>query len=286
MDVYPDIAIDLDVLRANSWFVRIVGLALDHVRRHATGVIVLGESMRERLLRHSVPVERLHVAENWADSRDIQPRPFPPYKPLMMLYSGNLGLAHDVTTLYGALQALGGSRRFRFIFAGGGSRRPALQHFCSQHQVRNAEFRNYCDRHELTASLADCHVGLVTQKPETLGAVVPSKVYGLMAAGRPILYIGPATATPARIIRQFDCGWRVEPGDVDSLIALLNWLAEHPEDIQLAGEKAYSAFRAHYDCPEGVRRICRILGLDVTSSAASALDVQSPSNEEKVISRA
>ena len=55
-------------------------------------------------------------------------------------------------------------------------------------------------RSELGRSLAEGHVGLVTQIPETVGAVVPSKTYGIMAAGRPVLYVGPQGATPARIL--------------------------------------------------------------------------------------
>ena len=55
----------------------------------------------------------------------------------------------------------------------------------------NAEFRSYASRSELGRSLAEGHVGLVTQMPETIGAVVPSKTYGIMAAGRPMLYVGP-----------------------------------------------------------------------------------------------
>jgi glycosyltransferase involved in cell wall biosynthesis len=271
MDLYPDIAVDLGVLRAKSWFTRALGWALDRVRCRAAGVIALGDSMRERLLRHGIPSDRIHVAENWADSNDIQPRRFPPHDTLAVLYSGNLGLAHDVITLYGALETLAADARFRFIFAGGGPRREALERFCAQHQVRNVEFRGYCQRQELTDSLAACHVGLVTQKPETVGAVVPSKVYGLMAAGRPILYIGPAAGTPARLIRRFGCGWRVEPGDVEGFIAILEWLSEHPGEVEQAGQKAYAAFEAHYDRPAGVQRIGQIIGVNLHSSVAVSL---------------
>ena len=66
----------------------------------------------------------------------------------------------------------------------------------------HAEFRPYASRSELGRSLAEGHVGLVTQIPETMGAVVPSKTYGIMAAGRPMLYVGPQGATPARILER------------------------------------------------------------------------------------
>jgi glycosyltransferase involved in cell wall biosynthesis len=125
--------------------------------------------------------------------------------------------------------------------------------------LQNVEFRGYSARHELGESLAGCHVGLVTQKAETVGAVVPSKVYGLMAAGRPVLYVGPEAGTPARLIRRFQCGWQVEPGDVAGLAAALHWLSENPEEVEKAGARAYAAFRKHYDRPAGVARICGIV---------------------------
>jgi glycosyltransferase involved in cell wall biosynthesis len=81
-----------------------------------------------------------------------------------------------------------------------------------------------------------------------------------MAAGRPILYIGPREATPARIIERFRCGWQVDPGDSAALIALLEHLAGNPGLTHEAGARGREAFLQHYDLPIGVARICSILG--------------------------
>jgi colanic acid biosynthesis glycosyl transferase WcaI len=119
-------------------------------------------------------------------------------------------------------------------------------------------YRPYDD---LARSFGACHVGLVTQKAATLGSVVPSKTYGLMAAGRPILYIGPREATPARIISRFRCGWQIDPGDAAGLIAILQLLAANPGLVREAGERGRKAFLHQYDLPMGVARICSILGV-------------------------
>ena len=150
--------------------------------------------------------------------------------------------------------------RFRFVFAGGGPLRADLEEFGRANGLRLLAFRPYCAREELGNALAEGDIGLVTQKPETLGCVVPSKTYGIMAAARPVLFIGPREATPARIIRRFDCGWQVDCGDTENLVALLRQLAEHPELIHSAGRRAREAFLARYDLPVGAGRICRILG--------------------------
>jgi colanic acid biosynthesis glycosyl transferase WcaI len=108
--------------------------------------------------------------------------------------------------------------------------------------------------------LAQAHIGLVTQRTACVGTVVPSKIYGLMAAGRPILFIGSRRATPAILIRRFECGWRVEPGATQSLIDLLETLAARPDWIRERGTRARLAFERHYDRSRGVARVAAILG--------------------------
>ena len=205
MDVYPDIAVALDmhVLGWFRWF-------LDYPLRKADAVIALGDCMKERLLRHGISKERIHTVENWADGRNTYPLPFLGQPPLRVLYSGNLGLAHDLATVQAAMERLANDPNFHFDFAGGGPQRRELREFCQRKGIENVSFRAYAPYARLGASLAEGHIGLVTQKPATLGAVVPSKTYGLMAAGRAVLYIGPGAATPARLIRRFDCGWHFE----------------------------------------------------------------------------
>jgi glycosyltransferase involved in cell wall biosynthesis len=238
-----------------------MGASFDDARRRADGIIVLGECMRRRLIRRGIPPERIHIADNWADGAEIHPLPFPVRGPLRILYSGNLGLAHDVDTFRAAIRHFRTDSRFHFVFAGAGPRRNALESFCADNNAgANVTFSGYRPRHELAAAFGACHVGLVTQKPETLGSVVPSKTYGLMAAGRPILYIGPPDATPALIVQRFHCGWQVDPGDSATLVALLERLAADPGLVSRAGASGRAAFLRHYNLPIGVARVASILG--------------------------
>ena len=271
MDLYPDIAVDLDVLRPRSWLTRLTGAAFDLARQRADGVIALGECMRERLIRHGIPAARISVADNWADGAEIHPLSFPPPEPLRILYSGNLGLAHDSDTLRAAIHHLRSDRRFHFEFAGAGPLRKDLESFCRENA--HVSFTGYRPRHELAAALGNCHLGLVTQKPATLGSVVPSKTYGLMAAGRPILYIGPREATPARIIHRFRCGWQIDPGDPGAAVELLEHLAANTALIHEAGARGREAFLKHFDLPIGVARIGSLLGTSQPELFASPVAV-------------
>lgn len=260
MDLYPDIAVDLNVLKPRSWMTRLIGAVADFSRKRADGIIVLGEDMKARLVARAIPEHKIIVAENWADGREILPAPFQE-GPFVVHYSGTFGLAHEEQTILGAMRQLRNDYRFRFVFAGGGARRQRLEEFCRAEGIGTVEFLPYAKRSDLSRGLAEGHVGLVTQIPETSGSIVPSKVYGIMAAGRPVLYIGPRGATPADIIERYGCGWRIEPGDTQGLVGLLRRLEQNRGLLNDAGVRARGAFETHYDKPIGVARVVSILGI-------------------------
>jgi colanic acid biosynthesis glycosyl transferase WcaI len=261
MDIYPDVAVDLNYFRAGGIIDRVVGALADLSRRRVDGVIALGECMKDRLMRRGLPADQIFVADNWADGAAIRqvPRPGNP-DDLVLLYSGNLGLAHDLGTLLGTMDILKHDPQFKFLFVGSGGRRKELEDFCALHEIRSVELRPYAQRSNLGESLGAGDIGLVTQRNACLGSVVPSKVYGLLAAGRPILFVGPREATPARIIARYACGWQIDCGDVDSLVSLLRRLAKDPDEVHAAGNRARQALLQEYDLPIGVARICAIVG--------------------------
>ncbi len=258
MDVYPDIATDLEYFKKGGVVELFSGTVIDWSRRRADAIIVLGEDMKTRLMARGFPENKIHVAENWANGLEIAPVPFSD-GPLTVHYSGNLGLAHEVETITAVMERLANNPHFRFIFAGGGPRRAQLETRCRERLIQNVEFRPFCSNAQLGQSLAEGHLGLITQIPETLGSIVPSKTYGLMAAGRPLLFIGPAESTPARHIRSFNCGWHIQPGDVDGVIALLQHLNVNRHLLGEAGLRGRMAFDRHFDCPIGVGRILAVV---------------------------
>ncbi len=261
MDVYPDVAVALGVLKPGSRVTRALGALADYARRQADGLIALGPCMRDRLVAHDIPSERVRVAENWADGGCIQPRPWPPEGTLRVLYSGHFGLAHEFDTVCAVMARLQSDARFEFVFAGDGPRRAMVEDFCRAEGISNVRFLPYQETARLSEHFGACHVGLVTQETTTLGTVVPSKIYSLMAAARPVIYVGPREATPARTLERFRCGWQVDPGDSGALVSLLELLAADLALVREAGARGHQAILEHYDLPAGVSRIAEILGL-------------------------
>jgi colanic acid biosynthesis glycosyl transferase WcaI len=287
MDLYPDVAVDLGYMKAGGFMDRAVGFLADWSRRRSNGVIALGECMKERLLARGIPSSHIEVCDNWADGSAIPVlEAAGSAGKLHILYSGNLGLAHDLDTLTGAIKELDSEERFRFLFVGSGGRRDELATFLQKESIGSVQMLPYVKRADLGSSLALGDIGLVTQRDACCGSVVPSKVYGLMAAGRPILFIGPRRATPARIIRQFGCGWHIACGDVAGLTALLLRLADCRDEVLQAGTRGRQALVEHFDLPLGTARISSILLRDSTfkPSGDQARSVAAAVGERKLIS--
>ncbi len=264
-DLYPDVAVDLGHFERGGWIDRTVGALADFSRRHADGVIALGDCMKARLIARGIAPAHIVIAEDWANSATIHPMPRPgDPRELVLLYSGNLGLAHDLETLTGAIQRLDRDERFRFLFVGNANKRQDLAAFLAENSIRSVEFRGYVPRDQLSEGLSIGDIGVVTQHNVCSGSVVPSKVYGILASGRPVLFIGPRSAMPAIIVERFGCGWQVETGDVDGLVQLLETLQEQRHLVHEAGVRARRTLVEHYDLPISIERIAGILDAPLT----------------------
>ncbi len=265
MDLYPDAAVGLEVLSARSPITRTIAFLADAVRRRASAIIVLGECMRARVIAHGIAPERVVIAENWADGTLLRPALRKSSGDLTIIYPGNLGLAHDVGTLTDAMREMREDSAVRYVFVGGGARLDVMKRSCLSDGVTAATFLPYCSRDRLNDLLAEADIGLVTQTDASLGSVVPSKAYSLMAAGLPILFVGPAESTVAAMIRKFQCGWELRCGDSAGLVRLLRNLQRDRGRVVEAGARAREAFLEHYDKPVGVQRVCNVLGLTQTA---------------------
>lgn len=274
MDVYPDIVEAAGMARQGGWMMQRFRDRANDLRKSADSVLVLGSCMKRRLAQQGVPERKLVVCENWATfhGSPFCP-PSLPVRPIRLLYSGNLGVAHDVDTLKGALLRLSSlpevEDRFQLVVAADGGRRKELEQWCTDKQTNFVHFVPLVSREELADRLASCHLGLVTQTRESLGCVVPSKFYGLLAAGRPVLYVGPSDSEVGQVISRTECGFVVEPGDSDALVELLLELERQPGLLLASGKRAFALGASSYSTAAGVARIQAALEPVLTKSAAT-----------------
>jgi len=266
MDVYPDLAFELGALRRGSLAGRLLTRCAVGLLRRSDRVVALGETMAERLREHGA--RNVVVVHNWADDEAIRPRPLEGH-PLrlewgwhdrfVVLYSGNMGLAHEFETTLDAAALLADDPRILFAFVGQGPRRAEVEERARERGLTNVEFRPYVPRELLGRSLSSGDLHLVTLRQRMPGLLVPSKIYGILAAGRPTLYVGPDEGEIVDILRTADCGVRVGIGDAERLAELIAAYAADGRRGEDEGGRARRLFEQRFTRRHGVREFARLL---------------------------
>lgn len=168
------------------------------------------------------------------------------------LQANNIPLAMAVVRLAGALL-----EGFLFRFSGGGPPRAEVE--SAPGDLAWCRFQGYHRREELEGAFGENDIGLVTQRAATVGTVVSSKVYGVMAAGRGLLYVGTGRSTVGRMIGEHGVGWQVENGDMAGLRMVLERLWARPEEVEETGRRARVVFEREFERRGQVRKIWRVL---------------------------
>ena len=250
MDVYPDILFTSGLVSRTSVLGSMVNRASKWARCETDFTLVLGRCMAERVIGAGISADKCAELQNWADGNSLCPVRVPGTDPkLVLLYSGNFGMAHDSATLLEAIKLLR-HMPVEFVFAGGGIKMVEFRS-CDTAIVR---FRPACAYNELNSVLNSADVGIVTQTQDSVGCVVPSKFYGILAAGRSVLYVGPANSTVACVIRETGCGWIVPIGDCEGLAALVHNLMRDRTLVRKAGERARGVFEERFTRTRSVAR--------------------------------
>jgi glycosyltransferase involved in cell wall biosynthesis len=183
------------------------------------------------------------VIHNWADAAlhavDV------PHARFVVGYSGNLGRAHDATTMLAAARLLRDDDDIQLVFTGGGAQ---LDRFRNQ-DLPNVRFAGYAPRETLSESLSSADAHLVTLLPALEGLIVPSKFYGVLAVARPVLFVGSTTGELAHIIRAHDCGYVIEAGDSAGLAARIRELAGDRERARAMGRRGRKLYEERFASP-------------------------------------
>jgi colanic acid biosynthesis glycosyl transferase WcaI len=162
-------------------------------------------------------------------------------------YSGNAGYIHSFDEICAAALALRDEPRYEFVFIGGGRRLGEVKTFAEKHDLKNLRVLPYFPRERLHHSLALPDVHLISLRSGMEGISVPSKLYGVMAAGRPALFIGAPGSETTLAIRATDCGRAIATGDTAGLIAALRELAGDAMLRDRLGRNARAAYESTYN---------------------------------------
>lgn len=246
-DIYPELAEELGVIGRGSLFARILRCVSTWALRKQDEVVVVGRCMRERLIARGVDAARIEVIPNWSPVEEAGEEVAMDMRRRMgwgsdfvALYSGNIGLAHDFDTLIEGAKMLSGGN-VRIVFAGDGPRTDELR--AALGGAAHVSFVPSQPKEDLAAFLAAADVHLVTVRENLAGLVVPSKAYGVMATGRPIVYTGPLNSEIASLLRETGSGVVIKNGDSSALASALRDLAAKPDVVRAMGDAARRSAR-------------------------------------------
>ena len=173
-------------------------------------------------------------------------------------YSGNLGRAHEFETILGAAEQLKDDPRIRFLFIGSGAQAESVRAAAAARGLDNLLFQPYQPREMLKFSLGAADAHLVVLRPELEGLIVPSKTYGCLAAGRPVLFVGDPNGEIGREIKSKNAGTACQTGDSSSLARVILQMAEHPAPGETQ-QHARQLFERSYDIGEVLKRFTQSL---------------------------
>lgn len=260
-DLFPEVASVLAPDLMPRWIEHGLVALRDRSLRRAAMNVVLSDGMRSRVLATGVSATQVRVVPNWADTAAVVPQPAATSLARQRLgiegrfvigYSGNLGRAHEFDTLIGAARLVRADSRFAFLITGSGAKADALKESVRAQGLDNFFFQPYQPAELLSDSLAAADVHFVSLLPALEGLIVPSKIYGILAAGRPALFVGDRNGDLARMLRDQDCGVAVAVGDSEGLAAELRMLADSPQRVESMGANARALGLARYTSEHAV----------------------------------
>lgn len=267
-DMFPEIASRLD---ANPLPASLNGV-LKRIRSRSLKVaymnVAIGERMREFLALEHIPATQVCVIENWADGDAIKPmaphssalrRSLSTTAEFVVSYSGNLGRAHEYVTFLEAAALLQRDREVLFLMIGGGAQMRRLRIEVAERGLENFRFLPYQKRESLSDSLGAADVHLACLLPKLEGLVVPSKFYGILAAGRPVIFIGDPDGDLARVIRSSGCGSVVATGDSAALAEEIRRLKLDPGALEATNRKARRLFDESFTLNAAVHKWITLL---------------------------
>ena len=244
-DVFPEIAVALHRLE-NGLLVRLLSLLVRTYLRRADRVVAIGETMRRRLEAKGARPERLRVIPNWTDVEALRPgeksNSWSQTQALdsgfVVMHSGNVGHAQDLDTLIRSATLLRDMDDLRVVVIGTGARHAQLVALAERLETDQVRFIDFQPRELLSETLAAADVHVVGLARGLAGYIVPSRLYGILAAGRPVIVAAEDESETAQLVREVGCGVVVPPGEPLALAEAIRSCHDGVYDLAEMGRRA------------------------------------------------
>ena len=260
-DVFPEIAVQLKRLENPVVMSLLRGLVRLYLRR-ADRIVAIGDTMRKRLEEKGAPAERMLVIPNWIDTTRLGPldksnhwsQSWGVDEKFVVMHSGNVGHAQDLDSLIRAATFLRDLDDLRIMIIGMGARHAELVALAELHDVDRVQFLYYQSRAVLPQSLSAADVHVVGLAAGLAGYVVPSRLYGILAVGRPVIVAADAESETAQLVTEVGCGIVVPPGRPELLARAIRDAHDGKYDLEAMGARGREWVEREADRSVAVRR--------------------------------
>ncbi|MHC5740416.1 MAG: glycosyltransferase family 4 protein [Nostoc sp.] len=266
-DIFPESAVMSGIIQQNSFLFIFFSKLIYLTYKYADNIIVLSTSM-QCFLENKYPElkPKIKVIENWAVEDiigcDKQANYFAQQynldKIFTVLYSGNLGRLHDIEIIAEAANILKNAP-IQFVFIGDGAKTQVLKQAIQSNNLKNILLLPYQHREILHLSLTACDLSLVSLIAGAESIVAPSKLYGMLAAGRGVIAISSANSYIDQLLTNSGCGINTLPNNPQHLADLINELASDSTRVKLMGDKARQVYKSKYTFKRALAEYEKIL---------------------------
>lgn len=278
-DLYPEVAVALGVVSNHHWLVRLWRWLNCRTWHRADAIVVLSQTMKERIIDQCpTAAAKISVIHNWADPGLIFPLPkadnwfarrYQLDQVFTVLYSGNMGRCHDMDTILAAAAALR-HEPVRFVFIGAGAKRQLCIDQIARKSLGNCLFLPYQPKETLPFSLTACDLSLVSLVQGVEGLVAPSKLYGSLAAGRPVAAICEPHSYLRSLLAEGRFGRAFSNGDGAGLATFIRTLAADPALARQMGNRGRRYMQQKFTPEQGAHRYFEVVKACLQAPAAAA----------------
>jgi len=265
-DVFPEVAVELKRLE-NPILVGFLRTAIRFYLERADRVVAIGETMRARLEEKGARPDRLRVIPNWVDTNAIRPQPRDNawaaenglVRPFVVMHSGNVGNAQDLDSLIRATTFLRDLADLEVVIIGSGARHADLMELARVLETDCVRFLPYQDRSVLPLSLAAADLHVIGLARGLSGYVVPSRMYGILATGRPVVVAADSDSETAQLAERAGCGVVVPPGRPELLAEQIRRAYDGMLDLAEMGRRGRDYVVAEADRSIAIERYRELL---------------------------
>lgn len=256
-DVYPEVLVATGMISRQSFLASLGQSASRFLLREVDRVVAIGRDMRDILLRRGESLRRkIDIIPNWGDTDTVVPHNPDASRLLASLgltstfvvqYLGNMGRTHPLDLLLDAASLLASDGETHFIFCGEGARRRSLERRIEREQPANVTLLPPCSSEDLPAHLGACDMSVIALIPDMSGNSVPSRLYNVMAAGKPILAISEPDSELCRVVLEEDIGWTLPAtASAEDIASVIREASADRSRLEQMGRRARRAAEARY----------------------------------------